>query len=303
MEPQGSIQSLFSGGPNVAKRILVVGRNTFDSGKTTFAGVLARELMESSVKVEYFKPISAHNYSEKFAHTKECVTEERLYSYDLATISKILESSLDKYIANPVHRLYVPTKLDSVKSSHALEEKIGTLGLAGLDAVIAMERLSHPEKRGIDSMTLISSKLIEDDLLLITKNEVESLSKGTKTHEIESLERLQEIESQKIEKYLTSAMRNIETRAELVLIESFNDSVWPWVGLESVDVVAVVSRGQAALYDPSRFRKAAFLKKRNTLPIREVDFNRIAEFVKPQKNIEWHRNEKNKLMEALGIDF
>ncbi|MFX1367487.1 MAG: hypothetical protein ACFFAY_02685 [Promethearchaeota archaeon] len=287
----------------MAKRILVVGRKTFDSGKTTFAGVLARELVEHGVRVEYFKPISAHNYSERYNHTKECVREERLYSFDLATISKILGSSVDKYLANPVHRLYVPAKPSLSEDSKALERQFGTLGLGGLDAVIAMERLSHPESNGISSITLISKKLIDENLLLITKNEVDALSKDTEIQFMETLEELQDIEAQKIEEYLTSSLTGIEKRSELVLIESFNDSVWPWVGLESVDAAIAVSPGIALLYEPSRFRKAAFLGKRSQLPIREVDFARIAELVKPLKKIEWERIEKTGLMEELGIDF
>ncbi len=287
----------------MAKRILVVGRKTFDSGKTTFAGALARELVEFGVRVEYFKPISAHNYSERYDHTTDCVRENRQYSFDLATISKIIGSSVDKYLANPVHRLYVPAKPSSSEDSKAFARKFGTLGLAGLDAVIAMERLSHPESNGIGSMTFISKKLIDEDLLLITKNEVDALSKDTEIRFIKTLEALQEIEAQKIEEYLTSSLSSIEKKSELVLIESFNDSVWPWVKLETVDAAIAVSPGIALLYEPSRFRKAAFLRKRDQLPIREVDFARIAELVKPLRKIEWQRNKNTGLMEELGIDF
>jgi predicted P-loop ATPase/GTPase len=294
MEPRGSIYSLFfSGGLLLAKRILIVGVSTFDSGKTTFAGLLAKESTELGLKTEYFKPISAHNYSERLAHTKECIEEKRLYSYDLATISEALNSPIDKFILNPIHRLYVPMKVEDTS------ESIGTLGLGGRYSILAMERLSRIEDEKIASTMLVAKKLIERGVLVMTEEESAALSSSTMIEVIDSLERVQEVEAQQIEENLTDSLEYIERASEYVLIESFNDAIWPWEGLEYVDTVIAVGQSYALLFDATRFRKAAFLKKRSSLPIREVSFRRAFDLIKPVKKLEWDIYKNSELLLKL----
>jgi predicted P-loop ATPase/GTPase len=284
MEPLGSIYSLFARRrDSMTKRILLIGMETFDSGKTTLAAQMATGLQNLGATVEYFKPISAHNYLERYAHTRQCLLEHKLYSYDAAKLRRTVHSSLDAYLMNPIHRLYVPAAESYRKAS--AQREMGTLALAGLDSVIALERISKPSGRRIQSTFLISRHLIESGELMIQREEIDSLTDDGKRIDITSLEQLQEFEKNAIEENLTESLELLEERADIVLIEAFNDSVWPWEGLTQVEHVIAVSQRTIAIHESERFRKAAFLMKRRTLPIREVTFGRIADLVEPLEKL------------------
>lgn len=303
MEPSGSIHSLFLawGKAFMTKRILLVGTETFDSGKTTLAIQLATGLINLGTSVEYYKPISAHNYLERYAHTLECLNEGKLYSYDAARLKKAMQTSRDVLLMNPVHRLYVPA-LERHQREET-EREMGTLALAGLDSVIAMERISYASQNQIDSTFLISRDLVESGKLVIKRDEVESLVKNGRRIDITTLEELQEFEAVAIERNLTRSLNLLENEADVVIIESFNDSVWPWEGLQSVShVISVGSKG-TRLYNPERFRKAAFLKKRDNLPIREVSFGRISDLIEPTDEypVDSKFIRSGMILESLGI--
>ncbi|NHJ12768.1 MAG: hypothetical protein EAX95_03790 [Candidatus Thorarchaeota archaeon] len=288
----------------MTRRILLVGMETFDSGKTTLAAQLATGLQDLGANVEYFKPISAHNYLERYAHTRQCLREHKLYSYDAAKLRKTVHSSLDVYLINPIHRLYVPAVESHRKAS--VQREMGTLALAGLDSVIALERISRPFGRGIQSTFLISRHLVESGKLMIQEEEIDSLTEDAKRIDVASLEQLQEFEADAIEENLTASLGLLEERTDTVLIEAFNDSVWPWEGLTQVDYVIAVSQRTIAIYESERFRRAAFLRKRRTLPIREVSFGRIADLVEPLEKLSKEPKElidTESLIDRLEIDI
>ena len=58
------------------------------------------------------------------------------------------------------------------------------------------------------------------------------------------------------------------------------------LGLESVDVLLLISPAHIFTYDPERFRKASYLMNRGGLPIREVTFSRISDLLKPINRLE-----------------
>ncbi len=260
----------------MSRHVLLVGMNTFDSGKTTLSILAAKKATERGISVEYFKPLSAHNYWYRYSHTLSCLKRGMLYSYDVARARGAIGSSVHEYVSNPVHRLYVPST-----SERPLSGVSNTLGLAGWDSVAAMQRMSTPSDKGIQSKTLVAEKLIDSGKLVLTIDESDRLAKGTQRVEISSLEELQSIEQNHFEEYVSNAFKVVEKAAELVLIESFNDTAWPWENLADVDVVWVIGPGQMFQYDPQRFRRASILQKRANLPLREVTFSRIADLVKP----------------------
>jgi predicted P-loop ATPase/GTPase len=232
-----------------------VGTSSFDSGKTTFAGLLIDEIRQYTGSIEYFKPISAHNYWQRFAHTQYCIEKKRIYSADLASIKTKLNSLKDEYLLNPIHRLYVPTA-----SEKPLVNLPSTLGLAGPDAVVALQRFSRPEGKEIRSIALVADQLLEE---------------------------IQQFERENLENYLNSAFSQVEDGTDTVVIESFNDTAWVWEGLNTADLVLVIGPGQVFSYDPERFRRAAFLQKHPSMPIREVTFSGINDLLRPLTRDSW----------------
>jgi predicted P-loop ATPase/GTPase len=263
-------------------RVLLVGMSSFDSGKTTFAGLLIDRLYQHVSSIEYFKPISAHNYWQRFEHTQQLLDQRRIFSADLASIKSKVKSQKDEYTLNPIHRLYVPTSPEK-----PLLNVPTTLGLAGPDSVIALQRFSWHDDRGMHSLVLAAESLVRQGHLLLSFEELQKLTEGVRRQAVISLEEIQQYEDTHLEGALTSSFAHVEEGTDLVVIESFNDTAWIWEGLDRVDLVIVIGPGQAFSYDPERFRKAAFLEKRPSMPMREVTFSRINDLLKPIGRDKW----------------
>ena len=262
-------------------RILIVGANSFDSGKTRFAINLGKHLKESGQSVGYFKPVSGHNYWYNHEHTKQCLDSGKLVSKDASSAKGYLGISTDLFLMNPIHSLFVPARIEK-----PLENIRSSLGLAGASSVLVMQRFSRPVEDGLDTTMLIADSLVEEERVIIGLDEIGKLSINSSIFSADNLETFQEFENQHFENHVSEAFAEIEKTAENIIIESFNDAAWPWEHLVEVDHVLVVSPGHVFSYDPERFRKATFLYHRGRLPIREVSFSRMSDLLKPTNRLE-----------------
>lgn len=260
----------------MTKRILILGMNSFDSGKTVLAENIARILSESNSHVEYFKPVSGHNYWYKHKHTKQCIDQGKLFSNDAARVREHLESKVPIEIANPIHSLFVPSVQES--PTHLLTS---SLSIGGWDAVLAMQRFTRVENEKPISTMLVAESLIASKKLMLSTEEVAALTIDTEIQTIASLEDAQAFEFAAFEGVVNDSLEIIEKNADVVIIEGFNNSAWPWEGLDNADVVLMVGPGHVFSYDPERFRKAAFLVKYGSQPIRDVPIERVSEMIKP----------------------
>ncbi len=281
-------------------RVLLVGMNSFDSGKTQFAIQLSRALTEGGYSVEYFKPLSGHNYWYKYEHTKVCFHEGIIVSADAIEVRRAFESRHPIELANPVHSLFVPMRLE-----RPLQNLTNTLGLAGASSVLAMERFSRPDASGIETTVLVAQRLLEEERLIIQQDEAGMLTRGAAILSVNNLEEVQEFERLNFERYVSESFARLESSADITIIEGFNDAAWPWDGLDTVDAVILNSPAHIFTYDPERYRKAAYLMNRGNLPIREVTFGRISDLLKPTSHLEIrpHTDISLSQIEALGISF
>ncbi|MHA1577047.1 MAG: hypothetical protein ACTSU3_06770 [Candidatus Thorarchaeota archaeon] len=260
----------------MSKRILILGMNAFDSGKTILAENIARILLENTTKVEYFKPVSGHNYWYKQAHTKQCIEQGKLFSSDAAQVRKQLETKIPIEIANPVHSLFVPAVRDNPN-----QLLTSSLSIAGWDAVLALQRFTRVENGKPISTMLVAESLIESEKLLLSTEETNALTANTEIQPIASLEDVQTFEFAAFEGVVNDSFETTENNTEVVIIEGFNNSAWPWEGLDHADVILLVGPGHVFSYSPERFRKAAFLVKYGSQPIRDVPIGRVSEMIKP----------------------
>ena len=289
MEPKGSTISFFQGLILLATRVLIIGMNPFDSGKTFLAAQVVSHLHNSGHNVEYFKPMSGHNYWTHYQHTKYCLETGILISKDAALLRTQYESKIPAVIMNPIHTLFVPAKLDRPVSSIP-----STLALDGWDSVLAMQRFSRPEGEIVSSTVLIANELIEAGHLIMDADDVETLTQNAAVESITSIHHVHAFEEAVLEGVIGDSFEYTEGSTDLVLIESFNDSVWPWNGLDRVDVALVIGPGHVFVYDPERIQKAASLVKYSQMPIRDVSFKRINDLVKPLSHLV--------LKPGMGID-
>jgi predicted P-loop ATPase/GTPase len=255
--------------------------NSYDSGKTQFAIQLSKFLSAEGHRIEYFKPLSGHNYWYNYEHTRKCLEGGFLASKDAMKVREFLKPKSPIELANPVHSLFVPMWLEK-----PLQTMTNTLGLAGSSSILTMERFSRPADCGIDSTVLVAQNLVESDRLIIKEEEVGMLTRGAAIVPIANLKEVQDFERLNFEEHVSESFSEVEKSAEVVIIEGFNDTAWPWDGLDKVDVVLLVSPAHVFSYDPERFRKAAYLMNRGNLPIREVPFGRISDLLKPLDRLE-----------------
>jgi len=284
----------------LTKRILLVGMNTFDSGKTELAKNLVSYYRETGLSVEYFKPLSGHNYWFNYEHSKTCLKEGLLVSKDAWEVTTFYPSNIRIEITNPVHTLFVPLRIE-----RPLQTLPNTLGLAGSSSILTLERFSRPSGSDVDTTILVAQELLEEERLMIGFEEVGQLTRGAAITEINNLETVRAFEGQYFEQFVSECFAIIEDTADVVVIEGFNDAAWPWDNLESVDAVLVVAPGHVFSYDPEKFRKAAYLMVRGNLPIREVTFSRMSDLLKPIGRIEVtpETNLTSADMKELGLDF
>ncbi len=265
----------------MTRRLLISGTLSFDSGKTEISLQLARSLREDGVAVEYFKPLSGHSYWYKHEHTMYCIREAKLISNDVSRLREVTESKLTPYVTNPVHSLYVPARL-----SRPDEIVHNTLALSGWDAVLTLRRISQVSGEEIESVMLVAEKLIDSGLLMITAEEVDALTRDARRVTVNSLEEVQAFEEAALEPAISGAYEQVEESAEYVIIESFNDSAWPWEGLDQVDMVLVIGPGQMFVYNAEKYRKAVFYMHKGHSPVRSVTLREMADLLKPIKRIE-----------------
>jgi predicted P-loop ATPase/GTPase len=255
--------------------------NSFESGKTQFAIQLSKSLSARGHSVEYFKPLSGHNYWYNHEHTRFCLENGILVSKDAMTVRGFFKPKSPIELANPVHSLFAPMRVE-----RPLQNMTNTLGLAGASSILTMERFSRPTDSGIDTTVLVAQGLVEEERLIIRLEEVGMLTRGAAILPISDLEAVQEYERLNFEEHVSESFTEVEKAADVVIIEGFNDAAWPWDGLETVDTVLLVNPAHIFSYDPERFRKAAYLMNRGNLPIREVTFRRISDLLKPLNRLE-----------------
>ncbi|MFO7836268.1 MAG: hypothetical protein R6V83_06420 [Candidatus Thorarchaeota archaeon] len=257
-------------------RILISGINPFRSGKTTFAIQLGQFLQEKGVDSEYFKPISGHSYWFHHDHTRDCLDQGRLFSLDAKRVRDKLGSNFPVTVTNPVHRMFAPAVIDKPGRL-----PITSLALAGWDSVLVMQRFTKSENSELQSSMVVGTELIEKGTTIVDRETMETLSQDSKVIPVDSLKQVREYEQQNFEECVQSCFEAIEAEADAVIIESFNNSIWPWEHLKKVDQVFVVGPAQAFEYDPEKFSKAAFMMKRGREPLREVTMNRVDDLLSP----------------------
>jgi predicted P-loop ATPase/GTPase len=262
-------------------RILIVGANSFDSGKTRLAIELGKHLKDSGQSVGYFKPVSGHNYWFNHEHTMRCLEIGKLVSKDASRVKEDLGIKNDLFLMNPIHSLFVPARIE-----RPLQNIHSSLGLAGASSILVMQRFSRPVDSGFDTTMLVADSLVEEERVILGLDEVGKFSHNSSILSADSIETFQEFENQHFETHVSEAFARIETTADTIIIESFNDSAWPWENLTEVEHVLVVTPGHAFRYDPERFRKAAFLYHRDRWPIRQVSFRKMSDLLKPTIRID-----------------
>jgi predicted P-loop ATPase/GTPase len=97
---------------NMSGKILVVGLQPYDAGKTTLCRALIHGFKEAGINLVPFKPHSGISYWNQFDSFERSAAEGTLLSSDIRELDAAAESQIPLEVLNPVNRVSVPWDLN-----------------------------------------------------------------------------------------------------------------------------------------------------------------------------------------------
>jgi predicted P-loop ATPase/GTPase len=223
-------------------KILVVGLQTHDAGKTTLCKALIHGFKKAGVNLVPFKSHSGISYWSQFQTFHDSLVRGTLLSSDIIELEEAARSSLPLELLNPVNRLSSPI-LDRGMS----EEKLAFQELVA-------QRFTHNEGGNCRSIYYLNGTInmrrmraVRDLLLVIKKNEEKLIF-------IRSFQQLVKAYVDNFEKATLSCYRGLQDKP--LIVESFNDAAFPFASAEDCGVVLCASSSIVLRFKAERYFKA-----------------------------------------------
>lgn len=212
-------------------RLLVVGGDRVDAGKTTFSvGLLART---GGVG---FKPRAGNDYWYDHDDVRRAIAEERLYGKDAKRLADASAGDVTPEAVNPIHRLWRP----------APGPGGGLLGPADREFVCDRVAGSFVRNGHAEVPRPVRERLPVEDAVVV-----------------DSVAELNEVTERRHLPATTAVARRIAA-TDPAVVEAYGDVALPLEGVpeevlpaERYDAVAVVEPSRARVYDGDRFVRAA----------------------------------------------
>jgi predicted P-loop ATPase/GTPase len=134
---------------------------------------------------------------------------------------------------------------------------------------------------------LVADALIDGQKLLLNTAEKHALTGDARRITVSNIQEVQEYERQHLDDCVDSSFAAIEAGSGLIIIESFNDSVWPWPSLDRVDVAVAVGPGHVFRFDPEKIRRAVDYSMDKEVGARALTFYGLSDLVKPTQRYEF----------------
>ncbi|WP_277552743.1 ATPase [Halobaculum limi] len=247
-------------------RLLVVGADRVDAGKTTFAVGLAARLRaeRSGDDLRVYKPRAGNDYWFDHDDVRRAIDEGRLYGKDVARLLDAAGSDAPHETRNPIHRLWRPTP-----------DTTGLLGESGRSFVV--DRVTTPEgdqwvvNGEVDLPSPIRRALPLDDARRVSS--VREVNTAARDLHLPALDRLA---AQVRESPLGG-----DAHGTTALVESYGDVALPLRDVR-FDAVAAVDPGRCRVYDGDRWAIArdAAVGDRGDGTL-EVSVSRVTEMLDP----------------------
>jgi predicted P-loop ATPase/GTPase len=223
----------------MSRRILVVGFQLHDAGKTTLCKGLIHGFKEAGVRLVPFKPHSGISYWSQFDVFRGTLETGRLLSSDIIELEDAAQSRVPLEVLNPVNRLSRP-----VPDTGMTEEKLA------FQEFIA-ERFTYDNgvtQRNVyylnGALKLSSLRDMETFFVKMRKN-------ADRVHFIRKFEDLVQAYASSFERATSSCYARI--RDMPLLVESFNDAAYPYSQAEDCDTVLCVASNTILQLDAQRY--------------------------------------------------
>jgi predicted P-loop ATPase/GTPase len=229
--------------------VLVNGLLTYDSGKTYVATALVKALIERGFKVSAFKPLAGHSAWYQFNTVLYSLRCGTLIGEDVLKYKELLSLGPEVELVNPVDLLLAPLDPNCFENVedylHALTNQLEQL---------IMARVSDC-RNGAARYYVIEDNASR--VVLGLRPWVEKLVERFKPEPITARRFFADVlASHSMVELLDCAFDVLRSRADVLVVESFNDAAVPYMDLLSdVDVVLTVTPGCLFKLDPEDFKR------------------------------------------------
>ncbi len=264
-------------------KVLITGLYEKRSGKTYLASAILYALRTLGFKPGFFKPLSIHNWFTEYDTTLENLRFKSLFSRDVATLSQIAKIKDPYELLNPVDVLTAP--LDPTVFINARVPDMYYSFSHDLLKTTLMARFSRYEDGVLYNRYLINEWALRRNILLVDEELIDRIMKNAdEIAEIDTTKTFAYLMNKNFMNSVRSCLKAIESRYQIVVIESYGDLAWPLPRETRVSIVFAVAPGRVLIYEASRFKMAVELKK----PLRglhtNVRLNDIIGLLKPIKS-------------------
>jgi len=223
----------------VLKRILVVGLQPHDAGKTTLSKALIHGFKQAGVTLVPFKPHSGIGYWSQFDVFQRNLANGTLLSSDIMSLEAAAQSQIPLEVLNPVNRLSWP-----VPNPGMAEEELS------FQEFIA-QRFTHHDGIAHKNVYYLNGTLNLSRLREMQTFYLRIKRNAEKTHFIRKFEDLVEAYSTNFDKATSSCYARL--RDMPLIVESFNDAACPFNHAEDCDTVLCVASNTVLWFDGRRY--------------------------------------------------
>lgn len=224
-------------------RILISGLLPYESGKTWVGLTLTKKLSEIGIKVGIFKPIAGHNAWYQYSTVIESFARGVLVGEDVVKYLNVVKD-IDVEVSNPIDILLAP-----LDPRRYLSEKVWDY-LTDLENQFKQMVLARVSRC---SPKFTKHFVFNENMVKISpplKNVLEELSRKLKAIEINVEDFVKNLRVPDIENELFKCLELVEQGKNVVLIESFNNAITPYIGiLEHVDIMMIATPTAILIYE------------------------------------------------------
>jgi len=236
--------------------VFIGGLLEYNSGKTTFAKDMIEEFEQNlSMKTLPFKPLSGNNLFYHYDKIKEYVKKfGNFISLDIVELMENSSVKIPIVLANPVHRL----NTQAIPYHFYKEGSISTFFSTYSSSISLLQRFTMHEKEGEFSNTFIVNEPILNnpkcwnDISLSEPilKQAKVLKNYRNEHEYYTLN------SKFYAEATESSFNYLKEKADIIIIESFNNSAHPAWCIRESNIVIIVGPGSFFVYEPDTYFRA-----------------------------------------------
>jgi predicted P-loop ATPase/GTPase len=223
----------------MSKRILVLGLQPNDAGKTTLCKALIHGFKATGVGLVPFKPHSGIGYWSQFDTFQRNLVNGRLLSRDIMDLEAAAESKIPLEVLNPVNRLSHPVPDTGMPEENlAFQEFIA-------ERFTYHDGLAHKNVYYLNGAINFTRLRDMQTYFLKVKRDAE------KTYFIRNFEELVEAYSKNFEKATSSCYSRLANMP--LIVESFNDAAFPFNQADECDTILCVASNTILQFEANRY--------------------------------------------------